>query len=165
MKIRKATLEDIALLWSFEKEHRMYDKRLLSSKFRLFFSGNVDSREEAKWRDHLRKLLDDRNTLILIAEEDGKPLGYAMALIAKWDDEFGRLEDSRRTGYISKLFVTKRARGRRISHLLLGSVLKWFKCNKISYVSLHVWSNNTQAIEMYRKFGFDSFRMQMRKKI
>src|SRR5271157_4009140 len=165
LRIRKAKPEDIPRLWDFKKEHRAYDRSLLGPKFKIFFSWDVNDKGKGRETARLKKEVNDKDVLILVAEQRGELLGYSMAMIVKRNDEFVNPKNYQRTGYVSDLFVTKTARGRRISSGLLKDTLRWFEKNKINYAELHVFADNGQAIGIYQRFGFEPFRLQMKKKL
>ena len=162
MRIRKAKIKDVPQLWEFEKEHRSYRISLLGPKFRLFYPWKVNSREKKEWVDPLKKDIGNNDSAVLVAEQEGKLLGYSRAAIVKWD-VFPR--NSRRTGYIAKLFVTESERGKKIASRLMENTLKWFRGKGMAHVSVIVYANDERANAVYKKFGFEPYTLQMKLKL
>ena len=151
--LRKANKEDIPKLWDFEKENRLFDRKLLGSKFKQSFSWDINKKEEQTWKEVIKKDLQKPNHLFLIAENKIQ-VGYI----------WGYYNKSKK-GYINEVFVTKKQRGKKISSLLMKEMLKWFKKNKITTISLHVFAPNEHAIMIYKKWGFIPFSLDMKKKL
>lgn len=85
-------------------------------------------------------LRDD--TMFLVAEEDGKILGY-MGIMMVLDE-----------GEITNVSVSKYARRRGIGRALVGEMIRQMKRRGIVILHLEVRKSNDPAIELYRSFGF-----------
>jgi GNAT superfamily N-acetyltransferase len=85
----------------------------------------------------------DKGGAIYLAEEDGKIVGTA----ALMPEEHGVYE-------LAKMAVTKEARGRGISKLLIEECLK--KARELKAKKITLFSNHqlTNAISLYQKYGF-----------
>jgi GNAT superfamily N-acetyltransferase len=110
-----------------------------------------------EWLDHYNLLeshdlmvLDDPQGTILasggaiyLAEEDGRILGTAALML----EEYGVYE-------LAKMTVSKDARGRGISKLLIEACLK--KAHDLKAKKITLFSNHqlTTAISLYKKYGF-----------
>ena len=55
MVIRKVNLKDIPKLWNFEKENRLYDRKILGSKFKIFFLWEMNNSEKEKWIKNIKR--------------------------------------------------------------------------------------------------------------
>ncbi len=80
----------------------------------------------------------------LVAEEDGRVIGYAGAWII--------LDES----HITNIAVEKDARGRGVGRLLTGELLALLSNLGASYATLEVRVSNRVAIRLYESLGFVS---------
>lgn len=97
----------------------------------------VNRREiRARWRDILRT----GEGTILLAEEDGRPIGLA-AVVGHRAPELGMLvrADSRRRG---------------VGDALVRACIDWARRIGARTLVLHVFPHNEAAIALYRKHGF-----------
>lgn len=85
-------------------------------------------------------LRDD--TLFLVAEEDGKILGY-MGIMMVLDE-----------GEITNVSVSKYARHRGVGRALVGEMLLRMRNRGVITLHLEVRKSNAAAIALYRSFGF-----------
>lgn len=161
MKIREIREEELDYLWNFEKENREFDKKTLGDKFNLFYISEISEKEKEEWLKNLRESFQNPNTQIFIAEEKKKIIGYT------WIKTYSLnyLNPKKKVGFVNEMFVTKEFRGKGISKELMEKSIKWFKKQGIEFVSLSVFAQNRHAIEIYKKFGFESFSVYMRKRI
>ena len=68
-------------------------------------------------------------------------------------------------GYIGFMYVKPSFRGQRISGLILEQLKKWAKENNLKELRLDVYSNNTNALKSYERFGFTKSLVNMRMEI
>ena len=156
--IRKAIREDIEKLWDFEKENRLYDRKIMGRKFRKFFLWNFGGSEKKEWINNIKKILTNKNCLILVVENREKLIGYALGKIYNF-------QDPRKIGHMEEFFITEKKRGKGISSRLMKKMKEWFKSKGIKYVSLEVFAKNNNVIKIYEKFGFEPFSIHMKAKI
>ena len=104
--------------------------------------------DEAWARKALEKLLATENYVILVAELDGKIVGFIDYYILpsvweKWNE-----------ATINYLFIDKEYQGRGIGSKLLKEVIK--QTDKMRIMELHVGTEkeNKRAIRLYKKHGF-----------
>lgn len=161
MKIREVNGKELNYLWEFEIENRKFDKKVLGEKFSAFYLSDINEKERRKWLIELKKSFKDKKTKIFVVEEKGKLIGYAWAYIYYLD----YLNPKKKVGYITEFFLTEKVRGKGISTKLMKNILRWFKKQKIKFVSLCVFGKNKQATAVYQKFGFEPFSIYMRKKL
>ncbi len=97
----------------------------------------------------------DENTLILMAEVSGEPVGYALGRIfmaePTADNGTGRM------GLFDELFLDDRARGMGLGQMLMDETLAWMKQQGISRVKLHAYSWNVHAKKIYERNGFREY--------
>ncbi len=93
-----------------------------------------------------------RDGVALIAEDDGGPLGYALAAVVPQTPIRGHLYD---------LFVRRDARGRGVGRALIAAVAQQFKQRGVSHLSLDVAVGNESARRLYERLGFRSYEVLM----
>jgi len=161
MEIREIKKGELDFLWNFEKENRKFDEEVLGDKFSPFYISEINEKEKKSWSDELKKSFKKSDVKIFVAEEKNKIVGYI------WTNThfLEYLNPKKKVGYVNEMFVTKKFRGKGISTKLMVKSMEWFKSQDIEYVSLCVFTGNKDAVEIYKKFGFELFSGYMRKKI
>jgi len=113
MKLRNATKKDVNKIYSFGKKiHELG----FSSKYPFH------------WQSELLEAVDDKNSILIIAEERGEIAGFLLAKII-----------FHRTGgwcMLDNIAVEKSFRGEGISDLLLKKLYSILKKNKVHYVQV-----------------------------
>ena len=99
-----------------------------------------DEKLAALWR----RILSDDGHHIIVAEEDGKILGYAGAWVI--------LDES----HITNIAVREEARGRGIGRKLTAELLQILSNLGASYATLEVRVSNLRAQNLYKSLGFIS---------
>ena len=94
-------------------------------------------------RQQLRCELPDERHEFLIAEADGKLLGY-VGMMHILDE-----------GYISNVAVAPEARRQGIASALIRELLERAGALELSFVTLEVRASNAPAIALYESFGFE----------
>jgi GNAT superfamily N-acetyltransferase len=109
----------------------------------------TQSAERATW---YRSLLEKSTTRIWIAEEDGVPVGYLLAILHEAPaNPFVR---ARRWCEIDQVGVDPHRRRRGIARALILSAVSWAKTAGISQIEAASWSFNDGVVEMFRRLGF-----------
>jgi GNAT superfamily N-acetyltransferase len=154
LTIRKARLSDVPLLGALEKQfHRNERNAVLKQAPRLktYIRRTPDrNRKVAGW---MRKWIRSKNAMVLLAESDGFPVGFATATIEANQGIYG----PSRFGFIGFVFVRLSYRGQGVSSLLMKEMLAWFAKRKIRHVSLTVMEGNRPARDIWKKWGFVDF--------
>ncbi|MGC9071382.1 MAG: GNAT family N-acetyltransferase [Acidilobus sp.] len=142
---------------------------------------NLGSLPENYWYGFYRYVLSEWGDLFLVAEADGRIVGYVMNRVEETHDrvlmglenelEFPRrpspLEALRRAfsgsakvGHVISIAVLQEYRGRGIGSALMSEALRIFKEKyDVDAVYLEVRVSNTPAISMYERFGFVKARI------
>lgn len=97
----------------------------------------------------------NEDTLILIAELESKPVGYALGRIFQQDETADN--GTGRMGLFDELFVDDLARGSGLGHKLLDETIKWMKEKGINRVKIHAYSWNNNAKRFYERNGFNEY--------
>jgi GNAT superfamily N-acetyltransferase len=110
---------------------------------------STQSAELATW---YRSLLEEPTTRVLIAEEDGVPVGYLLAILHEAPESpFVR---GRRWCEIDQVAVDPTRRSRGIARALILDAASWAKAQGISQIEAASWSFNDRAHEVFGRLGF-----------
>lgn len=119
-----------------------------------------DETVRAEGETHLRARIDDEQSLICVAREDGL-LGYAAAELQTPPPIF----EQRQACHLNELFVRESARRRGVGTRLLGAVEAWAADNDCDRLTLTVDADNGPARELYAAAGYETSRETMTKPV
>lgn len=105
---------------------------------------------EERWREHVSSLLEDENWCILLAEDNGRAVGFISGVVRSTPDVF--LE--RQHGHVIDGLVTAHLRRRGIREQLYQSLARWFHERDITVIEVNVAVANSIAQTFWRKIGF-----------
>jgi ribosomal protein S18 acetylase RimI-like enzyme len=111
--------------------------------FKRFFETNVRS----------------RNKKVIVAEEDGKIIGYMMGAIERRPPVFKITHRA----FITDAGVTARRRNLGIGTKLFNAFSSWAKEKGMKFISLAVVYKNEIGIEFWKKQGFETMLLLQRK--
>lgn len=97
----------------------------------------------------------DDDSIILIAELEGRPVGYALGRIFEEDKTADN--GTGRIGLFDELYVDDAARGLGLGQKLIDEIIKWMKEKKIFRIKLHAYSWNHNAKKLYERNGFKEY--------
>jgi ribosomal protein S18 acetylase RimI-like enzyme len=149
--IRDATADDIGSvveLWGMLARHH----EDISNDFTLAWNG------KRKWAKYLAEKFDDISTKLIVAEEDGKVVGFMLCLLSPNTPVF----KERKIGVISDVFVLEERRRRGVTKKMLDVAIKWFRKNKVRSVRLGVANDNLEARAVWRRMGFEPYMIYKR---
>lgn len=109
-------------------------------------------------KKHLSKTMKKKTTLFLVAEDNGKIIGYFIGFIVKSSPYL----IPTRIGKISEAYLDNKYRRRGIGSKMVKEYIKWFKKNRIKYIELYVDSRNLIGVSAWKKFGFKEYMKRMR---
>jgi len=150
VEIRKAKAADIAFvigLWQGMMEE----------------TGEAESRLEAKeggeviWARWAGERMRDENSLVLVAEKEGRLIGYCMGCIEKALP----IHKTKEHGYISDVYVEESERGKGLGAELARRALDFFRERGLQAVQITVAVKNEKAQEFWKKLGFADFTRRM----
>jgi GNAT superfamily N-acetyltransferase len=99
-----------------------------------------------------RSLLEKATTRIWIAEEDGVPVGYLLAIFHEApENPFAR---ARRWCEIDQVAVDPSRRRRGIARALILNAVSWAQTEGIPHIEAASWSFNDGAHAMFQRLGF-----------
>lgn len=97
------------------------------------------------------------DSLVLVAEQDGRIVGYVYAAIEplSWKD----LREE--CGFIHDLLVTEEARGGGVGTALLDRAIEWLREQQMPRVVLGTAAQNVNARRLFERRGFRSTMIEM----
>jgi GNAT superfamily N-acetyltransferase len=145
--IRKATIEDLSILYEFEqgvlKAERPMDKTLKISKTYYYDIPN---------------LISESNVELVIAEINGVIVGCGYARIKQARDCFQFDQFS----YLGFMFTKEEYRGKGVNKMIMNYLYDWSLSRGIYEVRLEVYPSNNVAIKAYEKVGMHATMHTMR---
>jgi ribosomal protein S18 acetylase RimI-like enzyme len=144
----EADLDAVVDLW--EELARLHEG--LSERFSLA----PDLRQ--KWSSYLRERFAEIRTKLIVAEEDGKIVGFMLCMLEPNIPVY----KEKKIGLISDVFVKEERRRKGLARKMLDSAVAWFKKNKVRTVRLNVAADNLEARAAWRMLGFEAFMIDKR---
>ncbi len=160
VKIRNATAKDVPTLtrlWHGLMNHHMSLAKTKEQK--ELYELREDA--EGRWIGWLTGYLQSDDGLVLVAEDNGKVVGYSMNFVKPNIPIY--VVD--KLGHFSDLYIEPEYRGKGIGREFFERVMAWLKKKKIRYASIGAQSVNPDAQEIYRKWGNKEFYLELRKRV
>ena len=150
--IRKAKIDDLIIIQElnnglFELEKENYDSTL---------TRNWPLTEEGK--EYFTDLIN--NSYVIVAELDNNIVGYLAGSI----NEKGSYEEVQ-YGEINNMFIKDKCRGLGIGKSLINNFKNYCKSNGINNLKVTASYKNKNAIEFYKKSGFEEFDLTLTTRI
>lgn len=114
----------------------------------------------ARFREFVTMLHKEDKNQILVAELDGKLIGYT---ISRKQVDFP-LETTYKWAVITDLFIHPEHRRKGIATELLQRNIQYLKSSGVTHVRINVLQNNKVAISLYHKFGFEDHTLTLQKR-
>lgn len=114
--------------------------------------------EKEKIKEFTRRILSDENSVIFVAENAGKLIGFIHASIKGTDASPAMLQ--RRYGWIHDLMVRKEYRGHGVGRALDEKVRAWALGKNVNEIELNVWEFNRGTF--YESVGYETMSRRMR---
>ena len=110
-------------------------------------------------QERVLKMMEDPEQDVLVAEENGQLLGFAMV-------EYIKREETNsiyavHEAHIVEIGVDETSQGKGIGTALIQAVKDAAKVRGCRSVQLDVWEFNKSALRFYEKLGFVTFRRKM----
>ena len=151
IEARDATRKDLKAVTDLWTELAEYHSEL-SDYFELAWDSRI------RWSRYLAAKFKEISTKLVVAEEDGKLVGFMLCLLSPNTPVYAE----RKIGVISDVYVLPERRKRGVTRLMFDHAVKWFKKNKVRSIQLGVAAANPEAIAVWRKIGFEPFIMYER---
>lgn len=104
--------------------------------------------------EYLRPAMEAENSLVLVALDEGKVVGYSYSLINKPSN----LEKREKYGCVHDVFITREYRRKGIGEMMFNEIMNWFQSNDVHRVELDVIAQNQVASSFWEKHGFTDFK-------
>lgn len=147
MKIRQAKNSDF-------NEHLKL-KREEENDYSKFIGKKIPRPASKVLKKEFKEALSSKNHLILVVEENKELIGYIHGMYytnpySKW-------------GYIEDVFVLREFRRKGIASRLIKEFIRILKKRRYNKIRLSVNIDNTRAIKVYKKLGFEMCHYDMKK--
>jgi ribosomal protein S18 acetylase RimI-like enzyme len=156
LSIRPAARSDVPALGRLGAELVRQHYALDAKRF-MAPAGSLE--EGYSW--FLGSQLANADATVLVAEENGRILGYVYAAIEpqSWEE----LRDE--AGYIHDIIVHDSARGRGVASALIDASLSWFRQRGMPRVLLMTAEQNASAQRLFARLGFRRTMIEMTREI
>ena len=130
--------------WALFRELRL---RSLAESPDAFARRFVDEQvqPEAHWIRLTESVTVPGGQVMLVAEEDSRPLGLVFGLLDK---------ERLKTGHVGGMWVDPAARGKGAGRALLGAAIDWARSRGLERLELWVTEGNLSALRLYERAGF-----------
>jgi ribosomal protein S18 acetylase RimI-like enzyme len=155
-RIRPATLRDYIGLCEVFQEADLMHSSALPDLFRA-------TPGPARTREYVAEIIGSENSVVFVAEQDGRIIGAARAEIREAPTI--PLLVPRRFGLIDTLVVTRSCRRRGIGTALAQEVQRWASGKAVSHLELTVYEFNRSGLAFYQKLGFRTASRRLRKSL
>lgn len=144
-------IEGICALWQEFARMReaMTESRILNEDAADYFFGYATG------------MLQRKDTLCLVAEDDGEVIGYLIAMKQRRPPIYHHT----RVAYLSDAFVNASHRGQGILKQFVEELKAWCVREGMTAIDVQLFKNNEAAQEIYRHLGFHDYRLLMRREI
>lgn len=110
--------------------------------------------------EYVKKFIGTENKLLLVAEEGNEICGYAMVEVVRKPETAYLFE--RHYLDIQELGVLSAYQKKGYGKELINKVVEIAKEENIHQIELNAWCFNENALEFYRKLGFETYRQNFR---
>ncbi len=108
-------------------------------------------------KDYFKNMINSEDNILLCYRENETVIGYIFLKPIINDSQKGYLVDG--------LFVEEKYRNKGIAKELINKSLNILNEKKIDFVEINVMYKNELAMKLYKEFGFEEFKVSMRKNI
>jgi L-amino acid N-acyltransferase YncA len=115
---------------------------------------------EGTLRDDVEGLLSGQGARVLLAEREGKTVGY---ITGHMENDPRRVLSRR--GVVEDWFVMKSERGRGTGRALMDALIESFRVDGCSVVESGTWAFNEHARRAHAKAGFIEIEVKFRRRI
>jgi GNAT superfamily N-acetyltransferase len=155
-QVRPATLKDYVGLSEVFQEADLMHSGALPDLFRPVPG-------PARGRDYVAEIINGENSVVLVAEQDGKLIGAVHAEVR--EAPVIPLVTPRRFAVIDALVVTRPHRRKGVGAAVAGELQRWVKAKGISQIELTIYEFNKPALAFYQKLGFRTASRRLRKRV
>lgn len=151
VKIKKAKIENLKdiqklNLLLFKKEYKTYDK-LLDLKWTFGKEGTK----------YFKDTLTKKKSCVFIAIVENKIVGYLAGEESKGES----YRNLPKMAELNNMFILKEYRRNGVGSKLYGAFIDWCKKRKVKIIRVEATAQNPQAIDFYRKKGFEDYNLTL----
>jgi GNAT superfamily N-acetyltransferase len=130
--------------WALFRELRL---RALADSPDAFARRFVDeqAQPDAHWLRLTESVTMPGGQVMLVAEDEGRPLGLAFGLFDK---------ERPQTGHVGGMWVEPGSRGKGAGQALLSAAIEWARARRLERLILWVTEGNRPATRLYERLGF-----------
>tara|TARA_Y100000310_G_C20423757_1_gene687952 strand:+ start:146 stop:622 length:477 start_codon:yes stop_codon:yes gene_type:complete len=158
MKIRLYKAKDAADVEELLVEFIKYKDKEYSKNSTKYMK-NIKGKEKAYAKSYIKKFNETKKSRFLVLEEEGKIVAYILGSL-----QINLYEKDKVRGYIDSFFVSKNYRGKGFGKKIYSKLVSWFKKKNCKQIILDVAKGNPST-KIYEKWGFETTKQEMRKKI
>ncbi len=150
-RLQEEDIDGISELWKQFAEMRegMTGSRILNEDAADYFFGYATG------------LLQRKDTLTLVAEDDGTIVGYLIAQQQRKPPIYSHT----RVAYLSDVFVKESHRKQGILKLFIQELRDWCTAQGMTAIDVMLFMNNTLAQDIYKAMGFEPYRIALRQEL
>ncbi len=111
------------------------------------------------------RTVKEQNGKILIAEDDGKFVGFIVGFMTKQSDENLMSVVPTKLGVISDVYVSDAYRGQGVGEKLMRAMEAYLKTLDCDTIWINIVSYNTNAHSFYKKMGYHDREISLMKKL
>src|SRR5262245_42480762 len=154
--VRAASIEDADAIERLTVEVQQLHREALPDIFKLP-SDKLFSREK------LAKLLQDANSTVAVAENNGEIVGHVYAVTThRPENDFKKAE---KYMYIQQIGVRKDARRQGVGRALIAFIERRALASAVTALQLDYWEFNTRAQNFFESCGFSASQVMMRRRM
>ena len=158
MKIRLYKAKDATDVEELLVEFIKYKDKEYSKNSTKYMK-NIKGKEKAYAKSYIKKFNETKKSRFLVLEEEGKIVAYILGSL-----QINLYEKDKVRGYIDSFFVSKNYRGKGFGKKIYSKLVSWFKKKNCKQIILDVAKGNPST-KIYEKWGFETTKQEMRKKI
>ena len=106
------------------------------------------------FEQHLRELMGAENTLVLVALDDGRAVGFSISQVNSYPPIWVERD---KYGFIDTMAIMADYRRQGIGEQMLDRIFEWFASQDIDRIELTVAAKNQVGYSFWRKHDFRDF--------
>ncbi|MBD2212974.1 GNAT family N-acetyltransferase [Nostoc linckia FACHB-104] len=119
-----------------------------------------------KHLDYLVEITQQQNGQIYVAEFNQEIIGFIVCFVEELEEgDLHIVENERRYGYISDLYVSSKMRDKRVGASLMAMAEKHFLGLELKVVRLSLLHNNEAAEIFYHRVGYQIYELTYEKRL
>lgn len=124
-----------------------------------------DDEYRQKYLSYVLQLINLHDGKIYLAINNNKVIGLVAGYIEEKDEEDKLTNRCPKRGVVSELVVNEKQRGNGIGKVLLKRMEQYFVDKQCEYVSINVFSANTNALKFYELCDYEIRNVELLKKL